>query len=296
MFSTKLLYTQPLKKYVRNFKSNLRPVKMAYNVYEGPNTDKTLPPLIVMHGLFGSKQNWRGICRELQTKIKQRIYAVDARNHGESPHTNEHSSANMAEDVVKFIRQEGYAKASVMGHSMGGRAMMYLALQHPDLVERGVIIDISPLSVPHSVFEMEALMLAMKNISVSKDLTMAQGRKIVEKELIAIDPEIVHFIMLNLKKRESGEFYWAPNIDALLNNLRKFSEFLEHVDNLKPFTNPMVFACGNNSSFMDPDSWPDIQKIFPNSKLHWLDTGHMIHIEQPVKFVNIVAEFLNQKI
>ncbi|XP_037946429.1 protein ABHD11-like isoform X2 [Teleopsis dalmanni] len=284
----------PLKICTRNFKSNLTPVKMAYNVYEGPNTDKTLPPLVVMHGLFGSKQNWMLVCKKLQIKIKQRIYAVDARNHGESPHINEHSAANMAEDVAEFIRQEGYARASVMGHSMGGRAMMYLALQRPDLVERGVIIDISPLSMPSSLPELESLMLTMKNISIPKDLSIAQGRRMAEKDLQAIiSPYTASFLMLNFKKRESGEFYWTSNIDALLNNLRKFSEFSEHVNNLKPFPRPMLFACGTHSAFMDPESWPAVQKIFPNSKLDWLDTGHMVHLEEPMRFANVVAKFLN---
>ncbi|XP_037946427.1 protein ABHD11-like isoform X2 [Teleopsis dalmanni] len=291
-----LFATQPLKIWIRNFKTNLTPVKLAYNVYEGTNTDKTLPPLIVMHGLLGSKQNWRGICRELQTKIKQRIYAVDARNHGESPHIHAHSSANLAEDVAEFIRQQGYAKASVMGHSMGGRAMMYLALQHPDLVERGIIIDISPISVPRGISDMENILLAMKNISVPKELSMAHGRRMAEKELkTSIDPDTVSFIILNFKKRKTGEFYWACNVDALLHNLRKFSEFMEHIDQ-KPFTKPMLFACGKDSAFMDPGSWPEIKKIFPNSELDWLDSGHMVHIEQPVKFVTIVGQFLNKPI
>ncbi|XP_037957025.1 protein ABHD11-like isoform X1 [Teleopsis dalmanni] len=293
MFSVRLLSTRPSKKCVRSFKSDSKPIKMAYILYEGPNTDKTLPPLIVMHGLFGSKQNWRRICRELQPKIKQRIYSVDARNHGQSPHTNEHSSASMAEDVAEFIRQQGYAKVSLMGYCMGGKTLMYFAILHPDLIERSIFVDVSPFSVRRP--EIKSIMLTMKNISISKDLSMPEARKIVNDKLRTVsNSNIITFISLNLRKRRTGEFYWLFNIDPIFNSTQQVSEFVEYADKMKPFVKPTIFICGKRSSYMDPKSWPDIQKLFPNSKLYWLDAGHVVHLEQPEEFLKIVTKFLSK--
>lgn len=114
--------------------ASTKAVELSYNAYDKTNvsdSDKGLP-LIIMHGLFGSKQNWRSLCKAIveRTNPVRKVYAVDARNHGESPHVPEHSYESMAEDVVLFMEQQGIEKAAILGHSMGGRTMMYLALRY----------------------------------------------------------------------------------------------------------------------------------------------------------------------
>ncbi|XP_013103016.2 protein ABHD11 [Stomoxys calcitrans] len=278
----------------RGYTHNVQPVKMAYNVFQGTNTDDSRPPLIIMHGLFGLKQNWRAVGRALEAKTNRKIITVDARNHGDSPHTGEHSSIEMAADVVHLMQQLNIDKASIMGHSMGGRTMMYMALKYPELVESGIIVDISPLELPRDFEAMEQIFGAMKNLRVPSELSMAEGRKYAEVEMKKAIPsnETVDFILLNLRKNPDGTFKWAANVDSLYNNLRLFSEFTNHIAGLQPYVGPMMFICGNKSNFVHPDSWPQIQKIFPNSNIHWLDAGHLVHFEQPAKFVELLVNFL----
>ncbi|KAL5277174.1 hypothetical protein ACFFRR_002412 [Megaselia abdita] len=183
--------------------------KMAFNVY---GSSEEAPPLIVMHGLFGSKQNWRGIGKALEVKLspKRKIYAVDARNHGESFHSPEHNYAAISNDIKEFLKQEGIPKAAVMGHSMGGRAMMYFALENPDLVDKMIVVDISPVNVPRDFDYMKNIIQHMIDIKVPSDKSMAQGRLIAEKQLIdLVGRGTVDFIMLNLKKMPSGEWVFG---------------------------------------------------------------------------------------
>ncbi|TMW47323.1 hypothetical protein DOY81_007597 [Sarcophaga bullata] len=245
---------------------------------------KSKPPLMIMHGLFGSKQNWRN------------IIALDARNHGESPHSNEHSSLHMSLDIIQLMKDMGIEKSSVLGHSMGGRTMMFLALKYPEYVQDGIIVDISPISIPRDVLQMEKLFLALKGLNVPSTLSRADGRKFAEVELKKVleEKETVDFILLNLKKTEDGSFSWSFNADALYNNLKNFSNFSAKIAGLEPYKGRMSFICGKKSNFVDPNSWPEIQKLFPNSEIHWLDAGHLVHFEQPSKFIDLITEFLNK--
>ncbi|XP_067638150.1 sn-1-specific diacylglycerol lipase ABHD11 isoform X1 [Eurosta solidaginis] len=274
--------------------SNIGPVKMAYTIY-GENNNKTLP-LIIMHGLFGSQRNWRTVARVLEKKVYKMIFTVDARNHGDSPHTTDHDSVHMAKDVIELMKNKGIAKSCVMGHSMGGRAMMHLALKHPELVDRAVIVDISPIAVPRDFSHMDEIFTAMKNVHIPADTSLAQGRKIAENQIkdAVRSQATVEFILMNLQKQKSGEFYWVANIGVLQKNLRLFDKFKDNVQHLPPFNGPVMFICGNQSNFVDPDSWPAIQQLFPNAELHWLDAGHLVHFEEPDKFINLVTQFLKR--
>lgn len=111
--------------------STLDPVKLAYASYESTGSNETvLTPLIVNHGLFGSKSNWNSLCKVYQNKTNRKVIAVDARNHGDSPHSNDHSYEHLAADLKELMKQLYLEKASFLGHSMGGRAVMYFALQN----------------------------------------------------------------------------------------------------------------------------------------------------------------------
>ncbi|XP_055842328.1 protein ABHD11 [Episyrphus balteatus] len=274
-----------------NYSSDITPIKMAVNVFESKSTDPNASPLMIMHGLFGSKQNWRGISKALESKTKRKIYNVDARNHGDSPHVPEHNSACMSADIALLMQEENLKRISVMGHSMGGRTMMYFALKYPELVEKAIIVDISPVSIPKNFGLMEDIFFAMKNMKVSPDLPMADGRAIVERQMkeVVHDKETVDFIMLNLRKLKTGEFVWGPNVAALNAN---FSHFRAQTFDMPPFNGPVLFIGGKRSDFLDPADWPKIKELFPNAELEWLDAGHLVHFDQPAKFMDLVCNFL----
>ncbi|KAH8287293.1 hypothetical protein KR054_005379 [Drosophila jambulina] len=288
------------------------PVEMSFELYQGEG-QPTQPPLITMHGLFGSKQNWRGISRALVRKIPRKvsvslqfslflsltvsfqIYAVDARNHGESPHSSVHTSGSISEDVRLFLEQHQAPKAACLGHSMGGRAMMFFARKYPELVERLIIVDISPVSVPRGTEEMKHIFDAMLDLNLSPSLTLSEGRKIARESLLeATEDGTVDFIMLNLRKDpQTGAFSWACNAPVLRDFLTRFDNYRTNLDELPPYTGPTTFICGSHSSYMRlREHWPEILEMFPAADIHWLDAGHLVHFEQPQEFISIVTDFL----
>ncbi|XP_036215630.1 sn-1-specific diacylglycerol lipase ABHD11 isoform X2 [Bactrocera oleae] len=241
----KILFAPPM---LRSF-STITPIQMAYTLY-GENNSTHLP-LIIMHGLFGSQRNWKSVARILEKNVDKMIFTVDARNHGDSPHTSEHSSAHMAVDISELMKRRGITKTCAMGHSMGGRTMMHLALKHPELVDRAIIIDISPIAVPRDFYQMNDIFKAMENVDIPAKYSLGQGRKIAENQIkhaVGVQAT-VEFILMNLRKRDTGEFYWVPNIGSLHKNLRLFNDFKEHVKDLPPFAGPVMFICGNQSNF-----------------------------------------------
>ncbi|XP_055693935.1 protein ABHD11-like isoform X1 [Lutzomyia longipalpis] len=204
--------------FPRRFAHTVQPVKLTYDEYLPK--DQTTPggaPVLIMHGLFGSRQNWRGISKRLTQVLKpgRRILSLDARNHGQSPHTHEHTYQHMAEDVREVIRGIPEAeKVILMGHSMGGRCMMYFALEYPELVESAIIVDISPFSNAHFVGnlnDMKELLKTLQNISIDPKLTPSAARKVADTKISGIMREKAtrDFILLNLYKNDDSslDFY-----------------------------------------------------------------------------------------
>ncbi|TDG39732.1 hypothetical protein AWZ03_013847 [Drosophila navojoa] len=270
-------------------------IAMSHEQFDGPTPDASRSPLITMHGLFGSKQNWRSISRALAKQTNRRVYTVDLRNHGDSPHTDTHNSIGMTADLAAFTQAKSLSQTCVMGHSMGGRSAMHFTLSYPDLVERLIVVDISPVYIPGTIEDMTGIFQAMLQIDMPPDMSLSQGRQAAKEKLgETVDRSSVDFILLNLRKRpKTGEFYWACNVDVLLNSLPGFTRYGEHIANLPPYTGPTTFICGTRSPYMERESWPEVLKIFPNASIHWLDTGHLVHLEKPQQFIQIVTEFLN---
>ncbi|EDW63009.1 sn-1-specific diacylglycerol lipase ABHD11 [Drosophila virilis] len=276
--------------------ANVPALALSHDQFDGPTPDASRSPLITMHGLFGSKQNWRSVSRALAKQTNRRVYTVDLRNHGDSPHADTHNSDGMTADLVAFTHAKSIPKACLMGHSMGGRAAMHFALNNPQLSERLIVVDISPVSIPRTIGEMGSIFSAMKDVSLPADLSLSKGRQAAKEMLMqTVGHDSVDFILLNLRKRpQTGEFYWTCNVDVLHNSLAGFTHYGAHIANLPAFTGPTTFICGTHSPYMNPDDWPEVLKFFPNASLHWLDTGHLVHLEEPHKFIEIVTQFLNE--
>ncbi|SPP78387.1 protein ABHD11 [Drosophila guanche] len=273
------------------------PIDMSFELFEGQTSDPSQAPLITMHGLFGSKQNWRGISKALVQRTNRKIYTVDARNHGESPHTSSHNSPDMSGDVRRFLETRAHPRACLMGHSMGGRTMMYFAHKYPEMTERLIVVDISPIRVPRTTGEMQRIFDAMVNISLPPELPLSEGRKLAKQQLLAATDsnETVEFIMLNLRKDpQTGAFSWACNAQLLREFLPRFHDYRSHFASLPPYKGPTTFICGTRSPYMKREDWPQILEMFPNAEIHWLDAHHLVHFDQPQQFISIVSEFLNR--
>ncbi|KAM8720763.1 hypothetical protein ACLKA7_006752 [Drosophila subpalustris] len=278
----------------RNYAS-VPPIAMSSEQFDAPTSDASKTPLITAHGLFGSKQNWRSVSRAIARETHRRVYTVDLRNHGDSPHTDTHTSPGMTADISAFMAANAIQKTSLMGHSMGGRAVMHFALSNPQLVDRLIVVDISPVSIPKTIDDMTGIMGAMLEVSLPAELSLSEGRQKSKKQLLkTVGADSVDFILLNLRKRpQTGEFYWACNVEVLLRSLPGFLDYGSNIKGMGPFHGPTTFICGTHSSYMNPDDWPQILQYFPNANLHWLETGHLVHLEKPHDFIRLTTEFLN---
>ena len=242
------------------------------------------PPVVILHGLFGSKRNWSSIARQLASAFH--LYAVDLRNHGASPWDKQHDYPAMASDVARLIEQKVGPPVTLIGHSMGGKVAMYLALTRPELVERLMVVDIPPArsrGTPISyVHAMQAVPLAQLSRRSEVEQALA--------ETIA-DPVVRGFLVTNIISRPDG-LAWAVNLDAIE---RQFDMILDWPGTAaeQRFVGPTRFIRGNRSAFIKPAHEAIIQKLFPAATTESvIGAGHWVHAEQPAAFLEAVQRFL----
>ncbi|TKR93301.1 hypothetical protein L596_007784 [Steinernema carpocapsae] len=257
-------------------------------------------PLVIAHGLFGQKQNWNSVSKALQLRLKNQIFAVDMRNHGESPHVATMEYDEMAFDLVKFIEtvvlpstSEKFSSVHLLGHSMGGKAAMSLALspKNSGLVDRLIVEDVSPNTMnkkSHSNFPY--FIRAMKNADLS------QSRKHIGQYLEPVVKDLAtrQFLLTNLVSDDNGSrLKWKLNLDAI-------EEFLSHITSQTltsgSFGGSALFQSGARSDYIAPQDYPVIKNLFPNATFDVIpDAGHWVHAEQPKLFIDSVVRFLGEK-
>ncbi|HZR17141.1 MAG TPA: alpha/beta fold hydrolase [Verrucomicrobiae bacterium] len=244
-------------------------------------------PLIVLHGLFGSLENWRPMSRKLANRFK--VFLVDQRNHGRSPHSEEMNYALMAEDVRQLLHRQHLHAAHVLGHSMGGKTAMQLAVLHPENVRKLVVADIAPrVYSPRHQHIIEG-MLAL-------DLSRFHSRKEIEAALAPAVPELAtrQFLLKNVARLDGGTFGWRLGLEEIGDNYLRLTE---PVAGGRPFDKPALFVRGANSDYLTQSDFPAIQCLFPNAVLRSIpEAGHLLHVQNPDFFSRIVAEFLGQRV
>lgn len=241
------------------------------------------PPLVILHGLFGTLDNWQTIARKLSETHS--VYIPDLRNHGRSPHEEEITYPLMADDVQHFMESNWLYKAQLIGHSMGGKVAMQLALHNPDMVERLVVVDIGPKAYPGGH---EVIFKALFDL----DLEHLQQRSEAETFLmdrLNRDSGVVQFLMKNLSRSKEGLFEWKMNLAAIY---RHYSDILAPVEG-DPFGKPTLFIRGENSGYIQDSDWPDIRKLFPEASLETVaGAGHWVHAEKPAELMALLSAFL----
>ncbi len=240
------------------------------------------PPLIIMHGLFGSLGNWAGIARQLAAEFH--VICVDLRNHGKSPHDPLMTYDIMARDIVKLLDQLGFDQAHILGHSMGGKVAMQLALNHADYVKKLIVVDIAPVRYPRqhdNVFE------GLHSI----DLASLKSRNDADEQLAVHIPEasVRAFLLTNLYRKEQNSFGWRMNLEGLFQNYDEIAA----APHGEPFKGPTLFIKGGNSDYLLGEYRSTILSHFPNAGYQIMrNTGHWPHAEQPTEFTGIVRRFL----
>ncbi|XP_042544019.1 protein ABHD11 isoform X1 [Dipodomys spectabilis] len=221
-----------------------RPLPLSYKLLDG---EATLPAVVFLHGLFGSKTNFSSIAKAVAGQTGRRVLTVDARNHGDSPHSPDVSYEAMSQDLQDLLPQLGLVPSILIGHSMGGKTAMLMALQRPDLVERLIAVDISPAPTT-SVSDFKAYMTAMKAITIPQKVPRSHGRKLADEQLrpIVQDTAVRQFLLTNLVEVD-GHFSWRVNLDALAQHLDQIMAFPPQQQS---YPGPALFLLGGNSQFV----------------------------------------------
>lgn len=232
-----------------------------------------LPKLLIVHGLFGSARNWGAIAKRLSDSRK--VIAVDMRNHGESPWFDSHSYADLADDLAEVIHAEGDA-LDVIGHSMGGKAAMILALTHPDLVNRLLVADIAPVTYAHSQLH---LIKAMRNLPLEQLGSRAEADAALARSVD--DPSVRAFLLQSLDLRATPP-RWRLNLEVLDAEMDKVTGW-PGVSGA--YSGPTLFLSGARSDYVRPEHRPEIRTLFPAAKFAKLPgVGHWLHAEAPRPF------------
>ncbi len=240
------------------------------------------PPIIILHGFFASSRNWRQIAEKLATNFC--VYVLDARNHGASPHHQIMNYELMAQDVVDFIEQKNLQNVSLIGHSMGGKTAMWLALNFPNLVQNLIVVDISPITYKHSF---DPIINALRNLPLSE----LKNRKQAELLLSEIIPDLSYrqFLLQNLVLKNGGIYEWRIDLDIFQRNAPNILEF-PNTENVPQFLGKTLFLAGGNSKYIKENS---TEALFPFAKIQIIpDAEHWIHVQQPDAFLNAVMDFL----
>ncbi len=240
-------------------------------------------PVLVLHGLFGSATNWRAAARQLAQSY--RVITVDLRNHGRSPHHAEMTYPLMARDLEMLMDEIGLRRAAMVGHSMGGKAAMVLALTRPQRVDRLVVVDIAPTRYTHTH---APLIAAMQGL----DLTTLRSRADADRLLRDRIPDVATrlFLLQNLA-REQGRYLWRLNLGALSAHMDDIMSFPDTGN--ASYDGPTLFVRGQRSDYVEARHRALIMERFPRARVVTVDdAGHWVHADQPGRLVHVLENFL----
>ncbi|MEL6255906.1 MAG: alpha/beta fold hydrolase [Bacteroidota bacterium] len=239
--------------------------------------------LIILHGLFGSLDNWVSHARSLSEDYS--VFLLDQRNHGKSPHVDEWNYPAMAEDLYDFMNQHGIYQAHLLGHSMGGKTVMEFAKHYPEMIDKLIVADMTHKHYPpHHTEILETL--------ISLDLSKLDSRKEAKSKLEERldDPSVVQFLLKSLGRNEDKAFRWKFNLQVIYDNYERVLDaiaFEEEVDL------PTLFIYGGESTYLQEEDKEPMHEIFPEASFHKLEgAGHWVHAEKPVEFLTQIKKYL----
>ncbi len=245
-------------------------------------------PLVILHGLFGTLDNWQSLARRWATEAGLRVVSVDLRNHGRSFHSSEHSYALMAQDVLDlFDHLQLGADTTLLGHSMGGKVAMRLALDHPERLARLIVVDIAPRF--SDMEHQDDILAGLQSV----DFTTCTNRQEADTALAKFVPNVGtrQFLLKNLYRKEDNRFAWRINLEVLAAQLAAIGEA---TTSSAPFLKPALFIRGGKSDYITADDkLHGIPALFPNSQVATVvDAGHWVHAEKPDEIFAMVRDFV----
>lgn len=255
-------------------------MRLHYRVLGENNTDRS--PIIILHGVFGTSDNWQSFGKELSERHP--VFLIDQRNHGLSPHSDVFDYPAMADDLQEFVSDHRLRQPIVLGHSMGGKTAMFFAIRYPDLLSKLIVVDIAPRAYP---VHHQSVLAGLGAVAI-EDI---QSRKEAEEQMKAYVPEagVRQFLLKNLKRTDSG-FDWKLNLPVIRDNIEKVGA---EVTNSASSDQPSLFVRGEQSDYIQEEDEALIQRIFPAARLVTIaKAGHWIHAEQPEVLLETVTNFI----
>ncbi len=241
------------------------------------------PPLIILHGVFGSSDNWKTLANHLMSTFE--VYLVDQRNHGLSPHSDDFNYQVMTDDLKELLDDEQIEKYSLLGHSMGGKTAMNFAIQYPEKIIKLIIVDIAPKRYPprHQNILKGVHSLTLHEINTRKEAD----------DLLSVtinNAGIRQFILKNLSRNPEGLFYWKINWKAIEDNIQAIgAPLLSHA----VFSGKVMFIRGAQSDYILNEDEPLLKKHFPDAVLITIKkAGHWVHAEQPAQLLALIKQFI----
>ena len=240
-------------------------------------------PLIILHGLLGSGDNWQSMARKWAERYE--VHLVDQRNHGHSFHSEDFSFEHMTDDLLQYVQDHHLRGVYLIGHSMGGKTAMHFAQQHPEWLEKLVVADIGPKGYePHH----DVIFRALKNVDLGRVGSRGEADQAIGE--FVYEPGVRMFLMKNLYWKEKGQLGWRFNLDVLH---ERYEEIIRPLPSGE-IRIPTLFIRGGKSGYVLDEDWPEIQRQFPKAQLSTLpDAGHWLHAEKPAVFFEEVNGFLN---
>lgn len=243
------------------------------------------PDIILLHGLFGSLENLGRVGSLLSECYT--VHALDQRNHGRSPHDDEMNYQVMAEDVMTYMEYAHLRQPCVLGHSMGGKVAMTLALHAPERLKGLIVADIAPIQYPS---HHEEIFKAMSSLN----LASIENRQQASKHLAAfgIHPDIVPFLLKNLIFDKDTGFQWRINLPVLL---ERYPDLMRAMPMDRRYEGPVLFIAGGLSDYVRKEHEPVIRQLFPEFEFKMIDgASHWLHAEKPEVFSAICRRFLDR--
>lgn len=257
-------------------------------------------PVVILHGLYGSSDNWMPIARKLSEQYK--VLSVDLRNHGASPHFSTHTYPEMVTDLAWLFHELNIEKAHLMGHSMGGKTAIQFAADYPEKVLSLTIADIAPknyLENPASVLQYDFHKRLLTTL-FELDLSTMHTRKEVDEALQSKIPEVLvrQFILKNLYSERSN-LKWKINVHVLLKELNHIIGAVgweEFADRIPILLYPVLFIKGSLSGYIDEGDEQLIKKMYPDAKIVTIpDATHLLHAEKPEEFAEVFLKFVKNR-
>ncbi len=239
-------------------------------------------PVIILHGLFGTLDNWQTIAKQLANNYT--VYIVDQRNHGRSPHDDDFSYSVMAEDLQQFMESKWIYEAHIIGHSMGGKTAMEFALNYPDMVDKLVIVDIAPKAY-------EGGHQAIFDALFSVDLSTLTNRKEADELLAKTidDYGVRQFLLKNLTRTKEGSYQWKMNLPVIY---KHYQNILASLSTEETFEKETLFIKGEKSKYIQEADKVTIERYFPKATIRIVEgSGHWVHAEKPKELLHLVQDY-----